>query len=309
MRKEESAFSNKVVVLAVVGASLAACQDLTPRAYLITPVNSNAVIFSYGYNNGNLLFDPSVPIENEKGTFGLETVSYYHAYSLLGRSSNIVVTLPYALGTFSGDVVGAHTEVYRSGMVDARVRFAVNLKGGRAMKVGEFRKWSERTLIGASLTTVIPTGQYDPARVINPGTNRWAFKPEIGFARRRGRWVAEGYGGVWFFGPNSQFYPGNVRRTQLPTVAMEGHLGYYAKPGLWASLDGNFWTGGRSSANGVQKDDKQTSSRLGASISIPIAPHQSVKLSLSRGAYVAIGGNFTTISAAWQYSWLGTKLK
>jgi hypothetical protein len=298
----------KVLIFAIGGASLAACQDLTPRAYLITPVNSNAVTFSYGYNTGKLTFDPSVPIDNAKGSFGLETVSYYHAYSLFGRSSNIVATLPYAVGTFSGDVVGSHTEVYRSGMVDARIRFALNLKGGPAMKEGEFRKWRERNLIGVSLIPVIPTGQYDPARVINPGTNRWAFKPDIGYTRRRGHWVGEGSSGVWFFGPNSMFFPGNARRTQLPMVAMEGHLGYYPKPGLWASFDGNFWAGGRSTVNGIEKNDQQTASRLGFTVSLPMARNQSVKFSVSRGAYIAIGGNYTTIFAGWQYSWIGTKM-
>ena len=37
-------------------------QDLAPRAYLITPVHSNAVTLSYSFFTGNLIFDGSVPI-------------------------------------------------------------------------------------------------------------------------------------------------------------------------------------------------------------------------------------------------------
>jgi hypothetical protein len=33
-------------------------------------------------------------------------------------------------------------------------------------------------LQGTSLTVFAPTGQYVPDRMINLGTNRWAFKPE-----------------------------------------------------------------------------------------------------------------------------------
>ncbi len=36
-------------------------QDLAPRAYLITPVRSNAVTMAYSYNDGNLLFDGTDP--------------------------------------------------------------------------------------------------------------------------------------------------------------------------------------------------------------------------------------------------------
>ena len=32
-------------------------QDLAPRAYVITPLNSNAITLTYSYNAGNLLFD------------------------------------------------------------------------------------------------------------------------------------------------------------------------------------------------------------------------------------------------------------
>jgi len=52
------------------------------------------------------------------------------------------------------------------------------------MKLDDFRRWREKRLIGASLTVLIPGGQYDPARAINLGTNRWAFKPEIAITRR-----------------------------------------------------------------------------------------------------------------------------
>ena len=87
--------------------------------------------------------------------------------------------------------------------------------------------------------------------------------------------------------------------------AIESHLGYYVRPRLWASLDANFWGGGRSAINGVEKEDMQKASRLGVTMSVPVRRRQSLKLSFSRGAYVSIGGSYQTVSAAWQYSWLG----
>lgn len=95
------------------------------------------------------------------------------------------------------------------------------------MKLGEYRKWTEKRLIGVSFTISAPTGQYDPARLINTGTNRWGFKPEIGFSRRWQHWVADWYFGAWLFTGNNSFYPGRRVRTQTPITAMEAHWGYY----------------------------------------------------------------------------------
>jgi hypothetical protein len=54
----------------------------------------------------------------------------------------------------------------------------------------------------------------------------------------------------------------------------------------------------------VEKRDQQRNSRIGATVSIPVNRHHSVKFSYSQGAYVTIGGDFRTITAAWQYGWI-----
>ena len=173
------------------------------------------------------------------------------------------------------------------------------------MSPSEFSSWHEKLLIGTSLTVIVPAGQYDPARVMNSGSNRWALKPEIGFSRRWGHWVVDSYAGAWFFTPNNKYFPRNNVRTQQPIGVGEAHLTFYAKPRLWASLDGNYWVGGRSTLNGQRNSDEQRNSRAGFTLAVPITQRQSVKLSYARGAYVTIGGAYRTISAAWQYSWLG----
>lgn len=55
------------------------------------------------------------------------------------------------------------------------------------MKLPAFVKYRERTIVGASVTMVTPTGQFDPGRLVNPGAHRWGFKPETGVARRLGK--------------------------------------------------------------------------------------------------------------------------
>jgi hypothetical protein len=48
----------------------------------------------------------------------------------------------------------------------------------------------------------------------------------------------------------------------------------------------------------------QENSRVGITASLPLTRHQSLKLSAARGAYIRFGGDFSVLSAAWQYSWI-----
>jgi hypothetical protein len=287
-------------------------QDLRPRAYVITPVHSNAVILSYAFNDGSIFFGSAVPITNASGRYSVPALSYYHALSFFKRSANFTVTLPYAVGKFQGEVKGSQQSIYRSGLADSIFRFSVNLIGGPAMPPRDFAKWKQKTILGASIQVVAPTGQYYPSHLVNPGGNRWVFKPELGYSRRWGNWILDAYCGVWLFTANNNYLTGgqfsNRRNTltQAPIGAIEMHLSYDVKPRLWASVDGNYWYGGGTTLNGAVKvGTLQANSRIGGTISVPFTKHQSVKFSYSDGELARIGGTFQTVSVAWQYSWVG----
>jgi hypothetical protein len=297
---------SEVLITLFLAPSIGFAQGLVPRAYVITPVDGNAITLSYGYQYGDVLFDPSVPITNTGSQLNVALFSYYHAFSFFGRSANVAVVLPYAEGNFSGTVVGVHQSIYRSGLTDSSFRLSANLKGGPAMTAADFGDWRQKTLIGVSLTVEAPTGQYDPARLINPGSHRWALKPELGLSRRWGSWILDAYGGVWFFTSDDRYFPGSTIRIQQAIGVIETHLSYDVKPRLWFSLDGNFWYGGATSLNGGENiRTRQENSRVGVTMSVPVAKHQSLKFSYSIADHVSFGGDFQMVTAAWQYSWLG----
>jgi hypothetical protein len=288
------------------------CQDLRPRAYVITPVRSNALILSYAFNDGSIFISSVLPITNASGRYNVPALSYYHSLNFFTRSANFTLTLPYVVGTFQGEVAGNAQQIYRSGLADSIFRFSANLIGGKAMLPEEFGKWRQRTLLGASIQVVAPTGQYYSSHLVNPGANRWAFKPELGFSQRRHNWILDAYGGVWLFTANTDYLTGSAfskarnTLTQAPIGAIEMHLSYDVKPRLWASVDGNYWYGGNTTVNGVFKvGTLQSNSRIGGTVSIPFTKHQSMKFSYSDGELARIGGTFQTVSCAWQYSWLG----
>lgn len=68
----------------------------------------------------------------------------------------------------------------------------------------------------------------------------------------------------------------------------------------------NLWFGGKTSLNGVENPvTLQKSSRVGATASVPLTKHQSLKFSYSNGAYVSCGGDCQIVPVAWQYTWSG----
>jgi hypothetical protein len=283
-----------------------------PRAYVIAPIHSNAVILTYSFYTGGLLFNNVLPITDATAKIHISVFTYYHTLSFFGRSANITASLPYGVGNLQGAFKDNETRLYRSGLLDSTFRFSVNLMGGSAMSGKEFRSWRQKTLLGVSLKVVAPTGQYDGTKLINNGANRWAFKPELGYSRRLGHWVLDAYGAVWFFTTNpmywsqNSFHPNLLSESQKPIGAFEGHLSYDVKPRLWFSLDGNIWFGGSTGLNGVEDaSTRQVSSLIGASASIPLSKHQSLKVGYNNSDYVRFGGNYQNVSVAWQYSWFG----
>src|SRR5271165_1964552 len=109
-----------VCLMAVAGAPLKPvwAQDLSPRAYVITSLHSNAVNVTYSFFSGSILLDGAAPVTGATGTYSVPILSYYHSFGFLGRSANMNVSLPYAVGNFQGNVAGQPHQLYRSGLLD-----------------------------------------------------------------------------------------------------------------------------------------------------------------------------------------------
>jgi len=283
-------------------AVLVAGQQLEPRAYSVSPVGTNIVVVGYGRSTGDLAFDPSLPVTDASATINGAFAGYFRSIDFFGRSASVSVALPYAWGNLQGKVEGQFQQVRRSGLADPSVRFAVNLRGAKAMDLKEFSVYRQKTIIGASVVVVAPLGQYDPAKLINLSGNRWAFKPEIGVSRAVGRQLyVDLYAGAWLYTPNNNFQ-GRTRK-QAPIATSQFHLSYNVKPKLWVAFDATFYTGGRTTINGVRRDDLQRNSRIGGTLSYKLDRRQSLKFAYSRGAFTNIGADFQSVSVAYQYLW------
>ena len=281
---------------------VARSQELDPRAYVPGPIGVNIVAVGYGNTSGDVVFDANSAISDVKAEVDLATVAGGRFFGLFGRQSSIVLGVPYAWGDVSGNVGESRQSVSRSGVGDPRLRLATMLYGGPALERSEFAAFPRGLAVGTSLLVVLPVGQYYPEKLINIGSNRWAFKPEIGLTYPIGRWQLDAAAGVWLFQDNDDFFGGQYRE-QDPIGSYQGHVSYTFRPGLWLAGDVTHYTGGTSSLDGVRNSDRQSNTRVGATLSVPLAQGMSLKLAYSEGAVVRVGGDFRSVAITFQYAW------
>ena len=290
------------VTLGLAAMQGARAQQLDPRTYSNQPIGLNFLLATYQYSWGDVVSDPSLPIKNADAKVNAVVLGYSRVLDFWGESGTLAVVLPYAWISANGEVEGQGKSVDRSGFADLGLRLSVNLLGAPALSLKEFRDYRQDTILGVSLVVTAPTGQYDSTKLINVGTNRWSFRPEVGVSKALGQWVLEGAASVAFFTDNNEFLGNNVR-SQEPLYALQAHAIYNFNPKLWGALDWTYYVGGRTSVNGTLNEDLQSNARWGATLGQSLDTHNSIKLYLYSGLYARTGTNFTTIGLAWQYRW------
>ena len=85
--------------------------------------------------------------------------------------------------------------------------------------------------------------------------------------------------------------------------AVQGHILYTFESGIWMALDGLYFTGGRTTVNGVRGNNEQTNTRAGLTLALPVDRQNSIKLNASTGITTRTGSEFSVIGVAWQYRW------
>jgi hypothetical protein len=293
-----------VVCLLLLAAPLSA-QDLDPRAYARAPVNGTFLSIGFAVAHGGVVSDPTLPVTDINATVETPSIGIGRSFSLFGKTAQAFGAMPYSWAQVSGKVFEEARDISRAGLSDMRLRVSVLLRGAPAASIVEIAKAPRRTVLGTSLTVVAPTGQFFPDRLINLGANRWAFKPEFAVSHPMGqKWLLDAYAGLWLFTANDSFYPGTNLRTQAPMGAFQAHLSYNIKRQLWAAFDATYYTGGRTTIEGVGNNDAQSNSRVGGTFVFPVGRRHSVRLAVSRGAIIRFGANFTTYSIGWQTGWV-----
>jgi len=283
-------------------ATGAVAQDIEPRTYFNAPIGINFLIAGYAYTQGALQFDQALDLTDAHLRTSNAVLAYARVFELGGSAATFDVVAPYTRMSGYAYSDGARVERLINGFANPSFRLCWNFYGAPALSLGEFRRWQPDLVVGASLRVTAPWSQYDEDRLVNIGTNRWSFKPEVGMSQTFGPWTLEGSAAATFYTVNDEFFNGN-RREQDPLYSVQGHVIRGFSGGSWLSVDATYYAGGRNTVNGVLKADLQQNWRFGATYAIPIDRKNSIKLYASSGLSDRTGNSFDLVGIAYQHRW------
>lgn len=295
------------LVAACMGAGIAPparAQDIEPRAYSNAPIGVNFLVAGYAYTRGGVAVDPTVPLTNADLRTSNAVVGYARVLDLWGKSGVLDVIVPYTWLSGTAEFNGEPVQRKVDGFANPAFRLTYNFYGSPSLALKDFAAWEQDLIVGASLRVSAPWSQYDADRLVNIGTHRWSFKPELGISKSVGPWTLEMAAAATIFTDNPDFY-GGVRRSQDPVYSVQGHLIHGFRGGSWASIDATYFAGGRSTVNGVEKSDLMQNWRLGGTFAFPVDRWNSIKFYLSSGLSARTGNSFDLVGVAWQHRWGG----
>jgi len=277
-------------------------QSLEPRAYSNAPTGLNFLLAGYQFSSGALLFDPSLPVTDANADVDLALVGYLRTLDVADKLAKFGVILPYASFAAEGMVNDAFQTRDTDGLSDPSVYFSYNFFGSPALSLKEFRSFQPGTVSGFTFKLTAPLGMYQSDKLLNIGTNRWSLESGIGISQPLGNWTLEASAAVALFTDNNDFDNGKTRE-QAPIYSTQFHVTYSFPKNIWAAFSATYYTGGRTSIEGVESNDQLANWRGGFTLALPVNRYHSIKAYGSRGISQRTGTNFDALGLVWQYRW------
>ena len=241
--------------LIVLTAEAATAQTLEPRMFSNAPVGMNFAGLTSLYSWGNVLVDPSLPVEDVEADINSLAAAYVRVLQFLGQSSKLVLVAPFVNAEARGLVEGKPASASWTGFADPLVKFSFNFVGAPAMTLQEMLSYRQKMIIGGALSVKPPLGLYDDTRRINLGANRWTLEAQFGFSRRVRRLILEATGSFIYFTDNTR-YQGSSALSQDPVWALQAHVVWdMKKPGMWLAFDYIWAWGGQTTLDGILRAD------------------------------------------------------
>ena len=271
--------------LLILCTSPCLAEELDPRRWSHLPINTNFAGGGYASTEADIALDPVLRIEDGQAELQTWVAKYIRTFALLDKSARVDLVQGYQKGRWSGRIDGVATTVRRSGWMDTRLRFAINLYGAPPLQSKDYATYREatdvETIVGAGLSLQLPTGEYMNDKLINLGTNRYTFRPQLGVVHTSGNWSAEVTGLIELYTDNDDFFNGK-KLENAPLYVIHGHLIYNFRPGVWGSGSAGYDYGSRSTVDGAKKDDRKQDLAWALSFGLPLNRHLGLKV-----AYVA----------------------
>lgn len=248
-----------VAVFVTLSAVASPAQAQTPaRFYWKSLSGANGVPVIVNSISGNT--NPFDPAHNVTVGADFDAVmalgGYARTFTLLDRSAMAAVIVP--MGRISGDVTlaGRTAGQSASGFGDPTLEFDINVLGPRAQNtIPDTLRYKPGFSVDLLADLAVPIGKYNDAQPLNIGQNRWYGRVGAPIIWQIGDWVPgrrttlELLPALWVFGSNDN-YVGQKMKTD-PLFQLDAHLTRDFTEHLWGSLDAAWYSGGKTSINGV----------------------------------------------------------
>ena len=295
------------LVLAVLHFPDRACGQFNdPRAYENTPVGTNQLELGYTYVHANASLDTSLVVAGAKLNINQGIIDYTRYFGLFHRLFWVEAGVPVA--SLSGSVSGTNIQGSTTGAGDSSYAFTTLLKGGQALTEDQFEQYQRTNILGLSLTMTAPTGSYQSDKILNLGSGRWSFKPELAWSHPFGRqqkWQLDSYANVSFYTDNTSYRGKEILR-QDPLPAIEEHLSHSFTDNIWASVDTRYSFRGTTNVDGVPQDNAQQNFILGTEMSISLNPRHTLIFEFAKAVVHNNGPAVSGFSVRYDYTWTRT---
>lgn len=254
-----------------------------PRAFHLVPEDTKIIS----------LTTTLIGTENPNGEFGVVvlTPSYRQTFDLFGNVGAILIGMP--VGSMSASLGGGMLELETDpAQGDMFIGGLIGLVGSPSLSGMEYAQHKPGFRAGVAAKLFLPTGDYDPNRMINLGSNRWALHAALPISYVLGDTMLdpdlttfELVPVVEIYGDNGEPFGGADVTGQAPVWGLQGHITRSFGPTVWASIDGYYAAGGETSTNGVGNDDAFEKITLGATLGLVLSQSTSLRLSYEKQVY------------------------
>ena len=259
-----------------------------PRSFPLLPKDINLLTVYALSQNGNQLLDPGQTIPDADIDASIGILQYTRTFSLYDHLGAAFVAVPYAKIKGSVPLSGSTGTVSASdtGFGGVILGGVVGFVGSPALSGQELAAYEPGFQLGLVGKALLPTGSYDPDKVISVGSNRLAGQLVLPITYSIGSSMVdpnlttfEILPSVTVFSDNTN-PSGNATITgQNPLFSLEAHVTRNLTRTVWVSFGGIYNFGGETSADGVWNNDSRESLGMGASVSFAANSSTTIKVS------------------------------
>jgi hypothetical protein len=297
--------------LLVVGCALAIlhwpeqalAQFTDAHTYDNTPVGVNQLETDYAFVHGNASLDPSLIVAGANLNVNEGTIGYTRYFDLFHRLAWVEAALP--VGRLGGSVSGTSIQSSIAGTGDSSYALGMLVKGGPALKGAQFDNYKPTTIVGVSVTFTAPTGLYNSDKILNLGSDRWSFKPEIALSHPFGagqKWQLDAYANGYLYTDNTSYRGREILRQQ-PLIGVEGHISYSFNDSLWISSDTRYAFRGDQVVDGVDQHNAQQNLIVGSEMKISMNSQHSLLFEFAKAAVHHNSPSVVGVAVKYDYTW------